>query len=415
MEDFTTTRLNYGKKIIKNFIEKYNTYYENVYFRAIVLSLIAFLCLRIFTSSVLLIDLILPSPEPPYSEVTQEILTDLEQQSGFTRLFLAPWYRWDTARYLEIADFGYDFNFINTVWPPLYPFLIKIFNFLFQPSILAAIIVSNLFFIIGLFLTYLLTKDIFNEEVAKKSIFFIVIFPTSFFFVAGYTESMFLAISVAVFLLLRKKKWLWAGILSALATLTRIQGLLLVIPIFIELIREIIEQKKLRRFFIHLISCSYAPFAYGLYSLYVRFGLNTNWPWMVLSSNWEQHFGMPWEGIIGSLKVFFLKMIYNDNPGPVYLINVIFSLFTIYLLIRIRKRIPLSLSVYCWVMLLVILGKIDINNALVSTIRYLLILFPLFMGQALFIKGKYKLMYTTFNICLQVLLLVVFYWWLWVG
>jgi hypothetical protein len=145
------------KNLMTNCRERFYVYYENVYFRAIVLSIIAFFCLRIFTSSVLLIDIILPSPEPPYSEVTQAILSDLEQQSGFTRLFLAPWYRWDTARYLEIADFGYDFNFINTVWPPLYPFLIKITALLFKPTILAALVVSNVFFVFGLGLFYLLT------------------------------------------------------------------------------------------------------------------------------------------------------------------------------------------------------------------------------------------------------------------
>lgn len=400
---------------LKKIKQKYHSYWENLYFRAFIYSLISFIILRIFSSIVMLIGIIHPSADPPFSGITAQVFRELSNGNLFVRFFLSPWYRWDTAHYLVIADFGYDYDLINTIWPPLYPFLIKIVGFIVQPSILAALLVSNLFFLLGLFLIVIYVKELLNEEVAKTTLFFMTIFPTSFFFVAGYTESMFLAISVAVFLSLRKKKWLWAGIFSALATLTRIQGLLLVIPIFIELIGEIIEQKNLRRFFIHLISCFYAPFGYGLYSLYVRFGLNTNWPWMVLSSTWEQHLGLPWEGIIGSLKVFFLKMIYNDNPGPVYLINVIFSLFTIYILIRMRKRIPLSLSVYCWVMLLVILGKIDINNALVSTIRYLLILFPLFMGHALLIKGKYKLMYTTFSIGLQVLLLVVFYWWLWVG
>lgn len=60
-------------------------------------------------------DVLLPGSEPPYSEITQQIQTDLEKQGVFTRLILAPWYRWGTARYLEIEDFGCDSNFINTV------------------------------------------------------------------------------------------------------------------------------------------------------------------------------------------------------------------------------------------------------------------------------------------------------------
>jgi Gpi18-like mannosyltransferase len=404
------------KKLIEKFREKYNSYSKNVYFRAIVLSLITFFCLRIFTSSVLLIEIILPSPEPPYSEVTQEILTDLELQSDFTRLFLAPWYRWDTARYLEIADFGYDFNFINTVWPPLYPFLIKIFSFVFQPSVLAALIVSNLFFVVGLFLTYLLTKEIFNEEAAKKSLFFIVIFPTSFYFVAGYSESIFLVLSAGAFLLLRKKKWLWAGFLSALAVLTRVQGIILVVPIFIELLRDYFKNRNLKQLMINSISIVYAPFVYGLYSFYVYFGLRVDWPWNMLSTYWDQHFGLPWEGIIGTINSFFIKEEILITPPLMKIVNIFLPILTIYLLIRMRKRIPLSISVYSWLMLFMILGKIDQNNMLVSSIRYLLVIFPVYWGLVIMIKNKLlNFIYFTGCILLQIIQMVYFYWWVWVA
>jgi Gpi18-like mannosyltransferase len=352
------------KNLITNCQEKFYVYYKNVYFRAIVLSLIAFFCLRIFTSSVLLIDLILPSPEHPYLEATQYILSELEKKSTVSRLFLAPWYRWDTARYLEIADFGYDFNIINTVWPPLYPFLIKIFSFIFQPSILAALIVSNLFFVVGMFLTYFLTKDIFNEEVARKSIFFIAIFPTSFYFVAGYSESIFLTLSVSVFILIRKKKWLWAGLLSALAVLTRVQGIILVVPIFIELLRDYFKNRNLKQLMINSISIVYAPFAYGLYSLYVYYGLRVDWPWNMLSTYWDQHFGLPWEGIIGTIYSFLIKEEILITPPLMKIVNIFLPILTIYLLIRMRKRIPLFISVYSWLMLFIIVGKIDQNNML---------------------------------------------------
>jgi len=395
--------------------QKYLLYWKNLYFRAFIYSFISFLLLRIFSSAIMLIGIIHPSADPPFSGITTQVFRELSNGNFFIRLFFSPWYRWDTAHYLVIADFGYDYDLINTIWPPLYPFLIKVVGLIFQPSIVAALVVSNLFFLSGLYLLYLYVSELFTERVAKNTLFFIIIFPTSFFFVAGYTESIFLTFSIGVFLLLRKKKWLWTGILSALATLTRIQGLLLVIPIVIEISKEFYENRDAKVYFTHLISCSYAPFAYGLYSFYVRFGLNTNWPWSVLSSNWEQHFGLPWEGIIGSIHVFLFKSIYHDNPGPIYLFNAIFALLAIYLLIRVRKAAPLSLFIYSWAMMILFLGKIDINNALVSTIRYLLIIFPVFISQALFIKKKMKIIYTIFSIGLMILFLVVFYWWLWVG
>jgi len=369
-----------SRNIFSKIKNKYYFYNQFLFFRALKYSILAFLILRIFSSLILLIGIIHPSPNPPFTGITTDIFNKLNQQGVFTRYFLAPWYRWDTAHYLVIAEFGYDFDPINTIWPPLFPFLIRCLSVVFHPPLVSAILVSNIFFIVGLFLTFILTKEIFDEQVAKNTLFFLIIFPTSFFFIAAYSESLFLTLSVAVFLLLRRKKWLWAGLVSAFASLTRVQGVFLALAIAIEIFQEYLKNRSLKYLLTNLISCLYAPFAYGLYSLYVFFGLNTDWPWTVLTSNWGQHFGLPWEGIIGSLNVFFLKMIFNDNPPPVYLLNVIFSLFTIYLLFYLRKKIPFSISVYSWVMLFLILGKIDINNALVSTLRYLIILFPIYIG-----------------------------------
>lgn len=56
------------------------------------MSLLAFLFLRLFTSLVMFADVLLPGSEPPYSEITQQIQTDLEKQGVFTRLILAHWY-----------------------------------------------------------------------------------------------------------------------------------------------------------------------------------------------------------------------------------------------------------------------------------------------------------------------------------
>jgi Gpi18-like mannosyltransferase len=371
----------------------------------------------LFTSSILLIGIFQPRPDFPYSDFTQNQIVQLEQRSEFSKLFLAPWYRWDTGHYIEIADHGYDFDPILSVWPPFYPFLIKTLSLLVEPSILSAIIISNLFFIFGLFLLYLLIQEILNEDIAKRTLYYVVIFPTSFYFVAGFTESIFLFFSVLVFFLLRRKKWIWAGFISALAALTRVQGLLLIIPIIIELWFEYSSQKDWKSLILHLSSCVYAPFAYGLYSLYVFFGLKVNWPWVTLSSEWNQHFGWPWEGFFSLINIMFGREIENDiTPTLVKLLSIILPLMAIYLLFKLRKLIPFSISAYSWAMLILIMGKIDDNHAFVSTIRYLITIFPLFIGQAIFIKNKYiKLGYFSLSIMSQIVLVVYFYWWIWVA
>ncbi len=395
----------------------FQNFKQSIFARAILYALLSFIFLRIFTSVVLLIGMFQPSPDFPFAEITQNNIEYLEQKSDFSKLFLAPWYRWDTGHYIEIADFGYDFDPVLSVWPPFYPFLIKILGFVVKPTILSALFISNIFYILALFLLYLWTKDNFDEGIAKKTLFFTGIFPTSFFFVAGYTESIFLCLSVSVFILLKKKKWLWAGILSALATLTRVQGLLLIIPIIIELWREYFSKKDYKSFFTHLLTCAYAPFAYGLYSLYVFFGLKADWPWVTLSKEWNQHFGWPWEGIAATVSILLGRQIENDiTPTIVKILSIILPIGTAFLLYKIRKKIPLSLSIYSWAMFFLIMGKIDDNNAIVSTTRYLLSIFPIFISQAVLFKNKYlKLSYFSISLITQIILLVMFYWWYWVA
>lgn len=377
----------------------------------------SFLFLRLFTSTILLVGIYQPRPDFPYSDFTQNQTVQIEQRSEFSKLFLAPWYRWDTGHYIEIADFGYDFDPVNSVWPPLYPLLIKLVGIIVKPTILSALFVSNIFFIFGLFLLFLFVHDNFGEEKSKQSLFYTVIFPTSFYFIAGYTESIFFFFSIAVFLLLKKKKWLLTGLISALATLTRVQGLLLIIPIIIELWFEYFSKKDFKNFFTHSLACAYAPISYGIYSLYVFLGLKADWPWVTLSTEWNQHFGLPWEGIISIITILMGREIDNDiTPTIVKMLSIILPVGAAFILYKIRKVIPLSLSVYSWGMLLMILGKIDDNNAIVSTIRYLITIFPIFIGQALLFNNKFlKIGYFTFGLITQIILLVLFYWWYWVA
>jgi len=135
--------------------------------------------------------------------------------------------RWDATCYLLIAEHGYNFQPGLTVWPPLYPILIRIFAIVFQPFIMAALIVSSLATWLAFFLLYLIIEKQYNDELARNTLFLYVIYPLSFFFVSGYTESIFLCLAILSIWMIQRHSWGWAGISSAFATLTRNQGILL--------------------------------------------------------------------------------------------------------------------------------------------------------------------------------------------
>jgi Gpi18-like mannosyltransferase len=74
---------------------------------------------------------------------------------------------------------------------------------------------------------------------------FLLLFPTSFFFGAVYTEGFFFFLVVSTFYFLAKKNYGRAGFTAFLASLTRINGILLVIPFFLEFIKNLKKNKNL--------------------------------------------------------------------------------------------------------------------------------------------------------------------------
>ena len=67
-----------------------------------------------------------------------------------------------------------------------------------------------------------------SPRLARATVWFLFIFPTSYFLHIDYTESLFLALVLGAFLAARDDHWLAAGTLGMLAGLTHANGALLV-------------------------------------------------------------------------------------------------------------------------------------------------------------------------------------------
>ena len=80
----------------------------------------------------------------------------------------------------------------------------------------------------------------YSEGLSKKTLILLLVFPTSFYFAAIYTESLFLFLVLSSFYLCRQKKWWWAALAAMLASAVRITGIFL-LPV---LLIELVEQQK---------------------------------------------------------------------------------------------------------------------------------------------------------------------------
>jgi Mannosyltransferase (PIG-V) len=171
-----------------------------------------------------------------------------EPSDTLSGLLVTPAYRWDAAFYVGIALEGYNGVVEHTsvaavVFFPLYPLLIRVVGepidalglagaYSFE---LAGVLVSLAAFMVALYLVHRLTDLELGPRAADNAVALLALFPISFFFSAIYTESLFLAFAVGCVYSARRGWWWRAGVLGALASATRPQGLLLLLPLAIML------------------------------------------------------------------------------------------------------------------------------------------------------------------------------------
>jgi hypothetical protein len=132
---------------------------------------------------------------------------------------------------------------LNIAFSPLLPMLMKCGGALFggTPSaqLLAGILLSNLALIAGLiYLALLMRLDGHDPAVASRAIWYLLVFPTTFFLSAVYPMSLFLALSVAAFFHARRRQWPLAGMLTGLAALSRPDGVLLSLALALEYLHQ---------------------------------------------------------------------------------------------------------------------------------------------------------------------------------
>ena len=148
----------------------------------------------------------------------------------------AIWKRWDAPHYLDLAREGYagcvseDGRHLFLVFFPLYPWLVRLLHGLIPSWELCGHLLSAVCFIAGSVVLARLVTEQLGWPTARLSLMLLGAYPYAFFFGAVYTESLFFLLSVTCFFLIRKHRWLAAGLVGALAALTRMQGLLLLLP-----------------------------------------------------------------------------------------------------------------------------------------------------------------------------------------
>jgi len=313
------------------------------------------------------------------------------------------WAQWDGGHFLTIAQNGYHF-FTDYAFLPLYPFLVKSLNYLMGNVLLSGLVISSICLLIFLLIFFRLIESKYNQKIAFFTIAAFMLFPTSFFTVAFYSESLFLMLTGLCFYFLYKKNYLFAAIFCSFAALTRIVGIFLFISIIYTYFTQLnFNVKKLDR---NIIFILISPLPLIAYSIYLALNGQSSIIYLTSERFWARGLTDPISTLIS-----YIWSIFTYPQSLNFYFDFTLTIFFLTVLFLGRGKIPSSMWIFS---VLVILAGIS-TGTLVSMPRYILASIGSFIILGKVFKDNIKLSTLIFSLSLivQIILATLFisgYW-----
>ncbi len=322
------------------------------------------------------------------------------------------WGNFDGVHYLTIAERGYVADFIQAFFP-FYPILTSaIGSFFFGQYLLVGIILSTTAFFLGFyFLMKLLQLDYSKQQIWWVCLF-LLLFPTSFYFGAIYTEGIFFFLVISSFYFARKQKWWLAAMLGIFASATRFAGIFLLPALLLEYYlqqrkknEKIIPEKKV--LFLLLIPLGLIGYMFFLWHQYKD-------PFLFFHALPDFNTGRS-NTIVLLPQVFwrYIKIFATVNPSSLAFFNALYEflttiLFGILLVVSVFKT-RLSYVLFSFLVFI----SPTLTGTLTSMPRYVLLCFSCFIVLGLMRSTILKVILLTFFSLLLVISLLLFargYW-----
>lgn len=348
-------------------------------------------------------------------------------------LALYIWSRWDGQWYLNIAYGGYGTIPYDAPFFPMYPMLVAAMHAI-TPLPLAgdALLVSYIFLVLGLIYLYKLARLDLDRDLTTRAIITLILFPTAFFLVSVYTESLLLFLFCAALYYARLGRWWLVVPIAFAAGLTKIMAFALVLALFAEVLlgeankpdglravnwRRLLNPLTLGRLLISrlniaklaaLVAAPLGLFTYMMF-LYWRYGDPINFItvqpirfWRVRRTFLEQVWFL--------LSRFSQGITAGDLPK---LSDIFIMLFLVGLVIYLALKLRLSYAIFIVGFLIVLVMSGDT----LSLNRYMLEMGPAFIGIAALTRHlprTWAAMLTLF-VPLQIYFALRYFLWNWSG
>lgn len=281
---------------------------------------------------------------------------------------------WDSAWYASIAAHGYSFSGQSYAFPPGFPILAQLLQPLLGGTLVALIVCGLVTGVLWVPIYQSVAEHYMGRGAAMVSAFIFALSPfTLLFTTVAYSEGLFLLATLAAWKFYLDKRYLPASFAAAGATLIRIPGFLIALPMFLGLLFSRESDSKRRAVLVALPTVA-ALLAWGAYM-----GFSAGDPLAIIHiTEWSAMYNLltyistilPIGGAaalsfpVAGLEIHWLL--------PV---SIWFSILLLPLLVWRVARMDRALAAYCFVYLVSIFAF----GAVVSYPRFMSVLFPIWL------------------------------------
>jgi Mannosyltransferase (PIG-V) len=284
----------------------------------------------------------------------------------------------DVNWYIGIAEHGYHQGPFNADVPhnwaffPLFPLSLRLASCVTGEFVLTGMFLSHLFFLLALCLLHRLCLLFgLSSDDADRCLFYLAVFPTSYFFSLPLPESLFLMLTVGSFYFAKREQWWLAGLCGALASSTRTTGVLLLPALALlywQMYRPLWTPRTWRKDGLALLLI---PGGLLSFMIYLRVITGNAFAFRDAMAAWGRKAGL------------FVSPLYEylRQPGEIAahwdfkLVNFLAVVMALACCVVLLKRRQFSLAVYALLSVLVALS----SALLQSQARYTMVVFPVYM------------------------------------
>jgi hypothetical protein len=309
-------------------------------------------------------------PGWPASEVTP----------GWHNLVTA-WERFDGLWFLRIATDGYVDGDGSAAFFPLYPLLIRFLSpVLGGHPLAAAFLVSHAAAYGAMVVLYFLTASEWDERVARRTVLYLAVFPTSFFLLSPYSESLYLLLALTCLWGARRGRWAVAGLAGAGAAATRNLGVLLILPLAVEAFQRWREDRAGGRLAISLAWSGAVVVGLVAYLAFWRALSGDALAPLHQQATWQREASFPLATVVeGTREAFRFVGLY---PGGYHLVDWLIVAPALVAAGWVVVRTRPVYTAYTWASLLAPLAFVFPLRPFMSLPRFLLPVFPLLWAGA---------------------------------